>query len=120
MAPERERARGSPQDSICITTATRFGSSAAAFAQRRISLDQYWISFVKIGEMPFEDELASSKSGVVECSVCPLTTSMDSGTVGTTRMLLSTIAASGVEMGKDRPVACGVGVLIGSADVWIV
>src|SRR5512138_316170 len=52
MAPEREVARGSPQDSICMTVAARLGSTAAAFAQRTISLSQCWTSLVKMGESP--------------------------------------------------------------------
>src|SRR6185436_14140775 len=55
MAPERETACGSPQDSICITTAARFGSSDAALAHRIILSPQYWTSRVKIGESPLED-----------------------------------------------------------------
>src|SRR5215216_6515550 len=55
IAPEREVARGSPQDSICMITATRFGSSDDAFAQRTISFPQCWISLVKMGERPLEE-----------------------------------------------------------------
>src|SRR5215211_4582610 len=55
VAPEREVARGSPQDSICITVAARFGSTPAAFAQRTISFPQCWTSFVKTGESPLAE-----------------------------------------------------------------
>src|SRR5574339_11857 len=54
VAPEREVARGSPQDSICMTVAARFGSTPAALAQRTMSFAQCCTSLVKMGEMPVD------------------------------------------------------------------
>src|SRR6266542_6466563 len=65
MAPDREVARGSPQDSICITVAARFGSTDAAFAHRMMSFPQCCTSFVKIEESPLEEiELSDEKDQI--------------------------------------------------------
>jgi hypothetical protein len=50
-----------------MMVATRFGSSEAAFAQRRMSLPQYCTSRVKMGDIP---ELA--KYGVIEVTSADL------------------------------------------------
>ena len=55
MAPALDVARGSPQDSICITTAARFGSTDAAVAHRTMSFAQCWTSRVKMGERLVDD-----------------------------------------------------------------
>ena len=51
MAPALEVARGSPQDSICMMVATRFGSSCEAAAHFEMEAAQYWISVLKMGEI---------------------------------------------------------------------
>src|SRR5919197_6017125 len=74
IAPERDVARGSPQDSICMIVATRFGSIDEVFAQRTISFPQCWTSLVKIGERPLVKLLLpepNDQIGVVTPAVCP-------------------------------------------------
>jgi hypothetical protein len=52
IAPAEDVASGSPQDSICMTVAARFGSSPAAFAQRTMESAQNRTSARKRGAMP--------------------------------------------------------------------
>src|SRR5215212_8383529 len=101
MAPECERARGSPQDSICMTTAARFGSSEAALAHFTMSSAQYWICLVKTGEILFDVEATvNSNNGLLELCDSFLTV----------RFVLSVTGSSGVTTGKAGFVDCGMDV----------
>src|SRR5689334_19176220 len=92
IAPEREVARGSPQDSICMIVATRFGSNDAAFAHRTISPPQCWTSFVKMGERPLEELTLSEAKDQIGVTT-PVSENCPGACVGETRLWVTTAGA---------------------------
>src|ERR1044071_9715804 len=101
MAPEREIACGFPHDSICITTATRFGSSDDSLAQRTISFAQYWTSLENTGEITIgEDGIVKLNNGLVEVCGASTATEVSAEDAGTTKAELSATGRPCVTTGK--------------------
>ena len=118
-----------------MTVAARLGSRDAALAHRTRSCGQYWISFVKMGEipegaadeLPMEADSGKSNNGLLErCSVVGwLTASIPGAEVGTTRLELSATGNCCVTTGNaglidGAAVYTGdIGVSASRAEVWM-
>src|SRR5262245_1261532 len=103
IAPERDVARGSPQDSICMIVATKFGSMEAVFAHRTMSFSQCCTSFVKTGEIPPERVMLSDAKDQIGVTT-PVSGKFESpgARVGETRLC---VTAAGSWPGAIAPTA---------------
>jgi len=117
MAPEREIAFGSPQDSICITTATKLGSKEDSFAHRMMSFAQYWTSLENTGEIRLGAEgIVKLKNGLFEVFGASLTVLTSTAEVGTTKTELSATGRACVTTGKGRLPVWGMDVDVGKTN----